>query len=144
MKPGSHETHVEFRHVDPPSDRKFGVTVGGILVAIGAVRGLLFGHYDLATTILFAVGGGLMLLGLVAPRLLGPLNRGWMALGMILAAIINPIIMLLMFLVLFVPLGLIMKAAGRDVLQLRPKAAGASYWHERSSEEATGTLSDQY
>ena len=48
MKPGAHEAHVEFRHVDPPSDRKFGVTVGGILVAIGAVGDGVVALFDLA------------------------------------------------------------------------------------------------
>ena len=144
MKAASHETHVEFREVAPPSDRMFGVTVGLILIAIGAARALLFGHTGTATTILFAVGAALLIFGLVAPRLLGPLNRGWMALGMLLAAIINPIIMLLMFAVLFVPIALAMRAAGRDTLQLRPKRSGESYWHPRTTQHSAGGLSDQF
>ena len=144
MKTASHETHVEFREVAPPSDRKFGITVGAMLIAFGAVRALLFGHTGTATTILFAVGACLLLLGLVAPRVLGPVNRGWMALGMLLAAVVNPIVMLLMFATLFVPIGLVMRAAGRDTLQLRPKPAGQSYWHSRANEQSTGGLSDQF
>jgi hypothetical protein len=144
MKAASHDTHVEFREVAPPSDRKFGVTVGAILVALGAIRALLFGHTGTATTILLAVGASLMLLGLIAPRVLGPVNRGWMALGMLLAAIVNPIIMLLMFVVLFVPIGLAMRATKRDTLQLRRRPAGQSYWHSRVNETSTGGLSDQF
>ena len=144
MKPVSHETHVEFREVAPPSDRKFGVTIGAILIAFGAVRALVFDHTGLATDILLAVGAALVVLGLVAPRVLGPVNRGWMALGMLLAAVVNPLIMLLMFAVLFVPLGLVLRAGGRDVLQLRPRQKDATFWNDRTSNQSAGTLSDQF
>lgn len=134
---------MEFREVAPPSDRKFGLTLGSLFLLFAAARALVFGHWGTATNILAAIGVTLLLLGLVVPRVLGPVNRGWMALGMILAAIINPVVMLLMFAILFVPLGLFFRASGRDVLQLRPGTPRKSFWHDRLT-EGQGQLSDQF
>lgn len=143
MTSAAHERYVEYRQVAPPSNRSFGLTVGAILLAFVAIRALL-GHGGLVTTILLSMGAALVLVGLVAPDLLGVFNRMWMALGRVLAAVINPIIMLLIFVVLFVPIALIMKLKGRDILQLTRKAPEASYWHQGSGTAPEERLKDQF
>ena len=74
-----------------------------------------------------------LLVTLIAPRLLTPLNRAWMALGHLLGRIISPIVLGVMFFGLVTPFALVMRVAGRDALRLRafrdPKIA--SHWIRR-------------
>jgi hypothetical protein len=145
MSSSAHEPLVEFRYVPPPTDRKFGTTIGIILLGFAALRWIVFEDSGWSTMALVALGTLLILSGLLAPHLLAPLNRGWMKLGMVLGAIVNPIILLLMFAILFVPLGLVLQAARRDVLQLARKRASDSYWNDRLTQTTgRGSLSDQF
>jgi cytochrome c oxidase subunit IV len=130
MKAGAHEGFVEHGLAKAPSDRKFGVTVGGILMVLSAARWWI-GHFGPLTAAMAILGGVLVLLGIVLPGVLGPLNRAWMRLGAALAAIVNPIVMLLMFALIFTPVALVMRARSRDGLGLRRKPVGESYWHVR-------------
>lgn len=80
MTRGAHEDFVEFGEVETPSDRKFGLTIGGLLLAFAALRWFL-GHGGTATVLIASVGALLVLLGAAMPHLLGPLNRAWLTLG---------------------------------------------------------------
>ena len=55
-------------------------------------------------------------LALLAPTALTPFYRAWMRFGPIAASINTRIIMFVLFYVLFVPTGLVMKLFGRDAL----------------------------
>ncbi|MDF1585687.1 SxtJ family membrane protein [Marinimicrococcus flavescens] len=126
----SFEAHEE-EEVAGPSERSFGLTVGGILLALGLLRELLGSGFDLMALPLLAIGGLLALAGLVAPRLLAPLNRAWTRLGLVLFKVVNPVVMLLIYATTVVPIGLLMRLAGKDPLRLRKEPAAASYWIDR-------------
>lgn len=117
---------------DGPSDRAFGMTVGGILAALGTAR-LLWGDPSTWSTAAL-VGGGTALIvpALLFPRILAPLNRLWTKFGALLASIVNPVVMLLMFITVFVPAALVMRLMGRDPLLRRIDRAAASYWIDRT------------
>ena len=63
--------------------------------------------------------------GIVLPRrrvsgrrgLLRPLNLIWLKFGLLLHKIVNPIVMGLLFYVVFTPMGFIMRLAGKDLAQ---------------------------
>lgn len=111
-----------------PSNRKFGVSLGAILVAI-AVFGLYFGR-TWAWWVL-ALGVALLLLGLMWPVVLDPLNRGWMALGVVLFHVVNPVVMALIYVLTIVPMGLVMRWLGKDPLRLRRDHQATTYWIKR-------------
>lgn len=136
MTKGAHEEFVEFETVEGPTDRKFGLTVGGLLLAFAAIRWVL-GHGGWVTILAVSIGAMLVLLGAAIPHVLSPLNRWWMALGALMAMIVSPIVMLLMFLLVFTPVAICMRLAGRDALVLRRKPAGQSYWRERAAKGHT-------
>ncbi len=52
----------------------------------------------------------------------------WMGLGAALGVVTSPIIMLLVYLLLFVPLGIIFKLTGRDAMRRRREQKASSYW----------------
>lgn len=134
MANAGHEAMEDHHEVEGPSDRSFGLTVGGILLAIGLVRLFVFDAGTTSTIALMAPGALLVLLALIRPALLGPLNTAWAKLGLLLARIVNPIIMGLMYFLIFVPLGLAMKLCGRDALRMKRPVGQDTYWIERSAD----------
>lgn len=133
----THEDYAREEHVEGSSDRGFGLTVGGILLAIMLVR-LGLGWWSSGTIgfnwvewVLGGVGLPLVLLGLAVPAVLAPLNKGWTKLGLLLFKIVNPIVLGLIFLVTIIPIGFLLRVFGKDPLRLRFDADAESYWIPR-------------
>ena len=123
----------------PGSERGFGLLVGTVLVLLAA-RGW-WRHADATWPLLLAaVGATLVLLGLVRPGLLGPLNRAWFRLGLLLGRIVAPVVMGAVFLLTVVPTGLLLRLARRDPLRRRARGAD-SYWLTRTD---TTTFLEQF
>lgn len=145
MANSSHETYEDHQEVEGPSDRSFGLTVGGILVAIGLVRWVFLAAGEISTAAFLIPGGLLVVLAVSRASLLAPLNKAWMKLGLLLASIVNPVIMALIYVVLFVPIGLGMRLFGRDALRLRRPANVKSYWITREpAGPAPDTMKNQF
>jgi hypothetical protein len=126
------------------SDRSFGLTVGGIVVLIAAARAAFHGFGWLETA-LAAIGAVLVLLALAAPSLLAPLNGAWMRLGLVLSKVVNPIVMCLLYVTTIVPMGLVMRALGRDQLRIRFDPNADSYWIKREPPgPAPDTMTNQF
>ncbi|MBF0623237.1 MAG: hypothetical protein HQL82_00325 [Magnetococcales bacterium] len=110
------------------SDRAFGLLFALIFGGLGAWP-LMKGAAP--QPILLALGGLFLALALVAPRTLGPLNRLWLAFGDLLHRIVNPLLMAVMFFLVFTPIGLLMRLLGKDGLHRKYDHNAASYWIER-------------
>ena len=57
-----------------------------------------------------------LILGLMNSKLLTPLNKLWFKFGMILGAIVAPIVMGFIFFLVVTPIGLVMRIMGKDLL----------------------------
>jgi hypothetical protein len=66
--------------------------------------------------------------GLAAPARLAPLNRAWTGLGLLLFKVVNPLVLGLIYLTTVVPIGLVMRLLGRDLLSLKFDREAQSYW----------------
>jgi hypothetical protein len=73
-----------------------------------------------------------LLLAGILPRALGPLNWLWTQFGLLLHKIVSPIVLGVLFFLVFTPLGLAMRLFGGDPLRLRFQPDAPSYWIERS------------
>jgi Saxitoxin biosynthesis operon protein SxtJ len=127
-------THEDFRRPEEAngsSDRGFGLTVGGILLLIAAVRTWLHDGYGAIELVLAAVGLCLIIVALVRAQSLARLNRAWTALGLILFKVVNPIVLGLIFLTTILPIGLIMRACRHDPLRLKRDPQASTYWVKR-------------
>ena len=129
-------THEKFSHRDEVkggSDRGFGLTVGGILAAIAIVNMLLSeeGRLGWFMPTLLAAGVALVVLGIVAPTRLAPLNRAWTALSLILFKIVNPLVLGIMFFLVVLPIGLLMRLFGKDPLRLKFDREAPTYWIDK-------------
>ena len=76
---------------------------------------------------------------------LAPLNRVWLRLGLVLYKVVNPVAMGLVFFTTVVPIGLMMRALGKDPLRLKRDASAASYWIMRDPPgPAPDTMKNQF
>jgi hypothetical protein len=142
-----HESYRAHDKVKGSTDQAFSLTVGGILLVIGLYRCLPGdAGMNALTLVLLGVGAILLVLGLVAARLLAPLNRAWTKLGLVLFKVVNPVVMLLIYALTIVPIGLAMRACGCDPLRLkRPAGADTSYWIKRDPPgPAPQSMTDQF
>ena len=107
------------------SNRTFGV-VFAVVFGIIALWPVLSGRVPRLWALVIA--GGFVVVALVAPRLLSPLNRVWFHIGLALHRIINPIVMGIIYYGTVVPVGLILKARGKDLLRVKRDPDARSYW----------------
>jgi hypothetical protein len=114
-----------------PSERKFGLTLGGILALIAVVKAFERSSWSFVwgALAMVLIGGALL-----RPQWLAAPNRLWLKLGLLLHRIVNPIIMALLFYGTILPIGLLMRVFGKDPLRLRLDRRAASYWLARSDE----------
>ena len=71
--------------------------------------------------ILGAIFGIFLIITITNADALLPLNKLWMKFGILLGMIISPIIMGIIFFVIFTPIAILMRLSGRDELRLRLK-----------------------
>jgi hypothetical protein len=69
---------------------------------------------------------------------LAPLNRLWQRFGLLLHRIVSPIVLGLLFYLTVLPVGLLMRAFGKDPLRLRADRAARSYWIVREPPGPSG------
>ena len=83
--------------------------------------------------VLFCLLAGLTLLSaILAPNLLSPFNKMWLKFGFFLHFyIVNPILMTLIFFLLFFPIGLLLKCFNKDPLRRKFEEKATSYWIRR-------------
>ena len=104
----------------PGTERSFGLSVGGVLVGIAAL--LVWRGRIVRAEVVGAIGAALVLLGAAAPAVLTR-PRVWWWRGALAVGNFNARVLLtLMFVVVFVPLGLVWRLIGKDPLARRRRA----------------------
>jgi hypothetical protein len=114
--------------------RRFGFAVGGFaVVAAGVAR---FRDAPAAPTAAVALAGaGLVVLGWLAPRLLIGAARRWALLGAAVGSVVNAVLLGVVFLLVVVPIGLLLRLARKDLLEIRGDRR-RSAWHPYSARQA--------
>ena len=74
-----------------------------------------------------------LILGLMNSKLLTPLNKLWYKFGMILGAIVAPVVMGFVFFLVITPIGLFMKIIGKDLLNIKYDKRKKTYWIKRNT-----------
>jgi hypothetical protein len=107
-------------HAIPELDRKglreFGLVTGAIVAVLFGVffPWVLERAFPLWPWVILGVLGSW---ALIAPNSLRPVYRGWMRIGLLLSKITTPIVMGVIFLLIFVPVGLVLRVMKRDPLR---------------------------
>jgi len=125
---GFHEELGRRQTVEAGSERAFGIVFACVFSVI-AVWPLFSGGSARIWAAIAAAG--FLVLALVLPRVLRPLNLAWHRFGLLLHKIVTPLIMGLLFYLTVTPIALIMRALGKNPLSLKFDAEAKSYWIER-------------
>ena len=103
-----------------PSDRSFGWTFTGVFTLVA-----FFQPWLLALAALTA------LVTMIRSHWLAPFNRAWMKLAELLHHVVSPVVLGVIYFGVFTPVGVVMRAFGRDAMCRRFEPAQPSYWVRR-------------
>jgi Saxitoxin biosynthesis operon protein SxtJ len=134
--------HVSFDAPRGSSDRNFGLTFGIFFLVLGLwpiVRGDSIRVWSLiVAALLFGVA-------FFSPHLFAVPNRLWFRFGLVLGKFLTPIIVVVLFLVAILPVALILRILGKDILGLHADPTLETYWVPRESRGLTPeSLNDQF
>ena len=121
-----------------PSER----STGFVFAVVAVIVAVLNRRSPTLPWISLAVSLALVAISLGAPWLLRPLNIVWFRLGLLLHRIVNPLVMLVLFALVFVPGGLLMRL-WNDPLGARRKVG--TYWIVLGSGDTSkGSMVNQF
>ena len=121
------------------SERSFGFVFAIVFAIIGLWPLMSDGGvriWSMAVAVVF-VG-----LAIFVPNSLKWPNKIWFKFGMLLGAVIAPLVMMLLYFVAVTPTGLIMRLLRKDLLRTKYDRAADSYWLQRS--KPPGTMKNQF
>ena len=121
--------------------RKFVVTIAialSLLGAIGAWRGRGYALWLFVFTAVF------LSVGLAAPKTLGPVYVGWMAMAKMMGYVMTRLILTVLFYLVVTPIGIMARLSGKKFLDLKFDKDADSYWIERKSEPEKGDYEKQF
>jgi hypothetical protein len=111
------------------SERNFGI-VFGVLFAVLSFISISAGN-KIAIFLFSCTAVFFFLTALLRPLWLKTPNLLWFKFGVFLGCIIAPVVMALIFVTVFFPIGLIMRVIGYDPLNRKINTASSSYWVQR-------------
>jgi hypothetical protein len=142
---GLHENLDRDEEESGPTERSFGLAIGGALALIGVVK-LYTTWPDISWRSGLWLAASAVFVGLATlwPGLLRPLNRWWFRLGGLMFRVVRPVIMALVFFGSVLPIGLLLRAIGKNLLHLHRDGSAQTYWIPRDGRDAHGTMKDQF
>ena len=128
-----------------PSERNFGFTVGGILLAIACLRAWRHAEIVPYRSSSSPSRTILLVLAVLQPTLLRLPNRLWMKLGDLLFMVMNPVVMFAVYVTTFVPIGMYLRLSGKDSPFRKLDRSASTYWNTRNLEGGkTSDLTHQF
>ncbi|MBM3251213.1 MAG: sxtJ [Candidatus Omnitrophica bacterium] len=115
-------------NLDKNNLKKFGITMGLVFLVITLFILIRHRHGVLIISLISAV---FFTLAFVAPLLLKSLYIFWMKFAFILSWINTRLILVIIFYLIFVPIGIGMKLFGIDLLDRKIEKSKESYWKKR-------------
>jgi hypothetical protein len=132
---------LKFSDIELPSNKKFGF----FFTFVFAILAFYFLFID---SILWAQAFALLavlflLITVIIPQVLLPLNKLWIRLGLLLGMIVSPIVLGIIFFGLVTPYGVVMRMFGRDELRLK-FTKKSSHWISRSESIKPDSFKNQF
>jgi len=124
----THERLADRREVKSSSDKNFGFVFAIVFSIIGFWPLI---SSDQPRFWAMYIGAAFLGAAFLLPKALHPLNRLWMAFGLVLHKMVNPLVMGLLFFMVVTPIGLLMRLLGKRTLDLQIDESRQSYWIER-------------
>jgi hypothetical protein len=137
MAKNFHE-HYERPELPLPPDRSTGL----VFTAVALIVAYLWRADPVVLYAALGMAALLAAVSLLVPIVLRPLNIAWMRFALVLSKVMNPIVMLLLFLIAIVPAGLLMQTR-YDPLRRKRKPEAKTYWIERKR-DANASMINQF
>ena len=116
-----------------PSNKSFGLTFSIIFFILFLIN--FFYFYSLQSSILlFLFSLFLLVISLYKPNIFYFPNKLWMNIGFVLFKILNPFILLIVYVISIIPIGLIMKLFKYDPLKIKSKKR-KTFWINRTEKK---------
>jgi len=129
-------THI---HTEQGSEKSFGVVFAIVFLIVGLYPLISSEDFRVWALVVAAI---FLLLAFLSPKILALPNRLWFKFGILLGAIVAPIVMTLVYFITVLPIGLIMRFLGKDLLKQKLDKNVKSYWIERN--EPIGSMKNQF
>jgi hypothetical protein len=124
------------------SNRSFGLLLCAILLMVTLTGYLTRGQISLWWGALTAI---FLTASLLTPRVLAPVKRLWLKLGAVIYVVVGPIALGLIYIIVMVPVGILIRLLGKDPLSLKHDPSTPSYWITRDiGSPAPKSLRDQF
>ena len=132
---------MKFSDIELPSNKKFGFFFTFVFAILAFyflfIDSILWAQALAVLAVLF------LLITVIIPQVLLPLNKLWMRLGLLLGMIVSPIVLGIIFFGLVTPYGVIMGMFGRDELRLK-FTKKSSHWISRSESIKSDSFKNQF
>ena len=109
--------------------RKSALLVAAVLLGIAAWN--LYRGRAGVVIVFGALGGLLVVAGLLVPPAARAFHTGWMRFAVLLGHVNSRILLTLVYYLVVTPYGVVTRLVGRDPLRRRGRAGGGSHWVER-------------
>lgn len=124
-----------------PSNKKFGYFFSAIFLI--AATYFLYSENQSVGFVLSILALLFYITTSINAKLLIPLNKLWMSFGLLLGKIISPIVLGIIFFVLFTTYAIVMRIMGRDQLYLK-QVKNKSHWKLRSNLSYKTNFKEQF
>jgi polyferredoxin len=121
-------------HSDKPTLRKFGIGLFVLLAVFGAIS---YWKGGAAYNYLFPTAVAALAVALIIPIALKYIYLPWMALATVIGWVMTRLILITLFFLILTPISLIMRLAGKDLLDEKLQPHRQSYWVPRDKKTTT-------
>ncbi len=132
---------MKLSEVELPSNRRFGFFLVAILWIAAA-----YSFYVNSTDWLYiigTIGSVFLIVAIIKPVVLLPLNRLWMMFGLFIGMIVSPIVLGVIFFGIFTPIAIFMRLFRRDELCLKFKEK-KTHWIRRDAKVEHESFKNQF
>ena len=122
-----HEQLKDFQNTIVTTNKSFGIQLSAIFFIIFLIR-LYFNFFGVTELILILFSTLLIIISYLRPNFLNLIKKIFLEFAKLLAKILNPIIMFIFYLLIFIPFGFILKIFRYDPLKEKINNNLKSYW----------------
>jgi hypothetical protein len=132
-----HESYAS-EDVKLPPER----STGFVFAAVALIVAWFGRNHAIVLWTALGVAAALVTLAFVKPDVLRPLNIVWFKFGLLLHRVVNPLVMFLIFTIVFIPVGFLMRLR-HDPLRRKRAPEKPTYWIDRD-DKARGSMTNQF
>jgi hypothetical protein len=116
---------INITEIKKGSNKSFGLTVGIILIILWI---WLFDKKNIFGISILILGALFVAIAFIYPKKLEIINEYWFKLGIFLNKIFQPIIMAILFYLIFTPYGLFLRILGKNYINIKIEKSSKTYW----------------